>query len=224
MICPGATWRPVQNHGGPIPVVVSGRGLVVHVQEGNGSPWGWFNNPASQVSSHWWISKAGVLEQYVDTDFEAWAQMAGNASYHSVETEGLASEALTTAQAVMLAALYRWGHQMFGWPFQTCDHGGRGLTTHAHYPSGIPDPAWGGHPCPGALRAGQLPSILKLAGQPSEDEMYLIRNNGTGQVATTDGTHKVYLHDPASENAYLAAGFKLVDVDPVDYDSIPNAT
>jgi hypothetical protein len=165
LLAPGAIWRPVQNHGGSL---TGPLGLVVHVQQGDGSLAGWFNNPASQVSSHWWISAEGVLEQYVDAELQAWAQEAGNANYHSVETEGYTTSELTAAQLETLGELFTWGRETFGWPSEMCDHGGHGLTTHAHYPSGVPDPAWGGHPCPGPLRAAQLPSLFHLAAPTQE--------------------------------------------------------
>lgn len=160
LLAPGVVWRPVVNHGG---LMGPSQGLVVHVQEGDGDVWGWFDSPAARASSHWWVSKTGVLEQYVSADTVAWAEVAGNSGYHSVETEGEDNEPLTAAQVAAIARLYAWGAKAFGWPDQTCDHGGRGLTTHAHYPSGVPDPAWGGHPCPGPLRAAALPAILEQA-------------------------------------------------------------
>lgn len=104
-------------------------------------------------------------EQYVDTARQAWAQAAGNAQYLSVETEGYDTEPLTAAQVSKLVELWDWVRTTYLLPNQTTDHGGRGLTTHAHYPSGIPDPAWGNHPCPGALRAASLPTIV--TGQPA---------------------------------------------------------
>lgn len=157
---PAAAWRPVVNHDGPLGPVA---GLVVHVQQGNGSPFGWFNDPASQASSHFWISAAGHLEQYVDTSSAAWAEMAGNSRYLSVECEGFDTEPMTVFQVLALAMLIRWCHAVHNVNLALVDHGGLGVTTHAHYPSGAPDPAWGGHPCPGLIRTAQLSSVLGLA-------------------------------------------------------------
>lgn len=70
MIYPGATWLPVRNHGGPMQ---RHDGLVLHVQVGDGSLYGWFDDPGSEVSSHWWVAKDGRVEQYVDADTESWA-------------------------------------------------------------------------------------------------------------------------------------------------------
>src|ERR1035437_6310062 len=107
MLCPFANFRPVPNHSGTMNAHL---GMVLHVQVGNGSCYGEFMNPSSQASSTWWVSKAGVLEQYVDSDLMAWTQAAGNGTYNGVETEGFPTEPLTTAQVNMLARLYAWGH------------------------------------------------------------------------------------------------------------------
>lgn len=158
MIYPGAKWLPVANQG---PGMGAVSGLCVHVQVGNGSLAGWFNDPASGVSAHWWISKTGAVEQYIDTSRQSWAQIDGNRNYLSVETEGLPTEPLTAPQVAALDALVGWCASGFGFPRVMVDHGAHGVTTHAHYPSGVPDPAWGGHACPGPIRAGQLPAIVE---------------------------------------------------------------
>ncbi len=160
-LCPFAVEDLISvNYGGDM---LTNKGLVVHVQEGDYSLFEWFDDPAAQVSSHFWISKSGRLEQYVLVGREAWAQVLGNASYVSVETEGYTTEPLTYAQQGTLASLIAWGHMAYGWPLQLVDHGGEGITTHAHYPSELPDPAWGDHACPGHLRSLQLPKVLDAA-------------------------------------------------------------
>lgn len=159
-ICPFANYRPVVNHGGP---VTAHWGMVVHVQQGNGSTYFQDNSPATEVSDTFWVGLDGTLEQHLDTDLAGWTQEAGNYYYAGVEFEGFATAAMTPAQITTAGRLFAWGHTTHGWPLQLCDHGGQGLTTHAHYPSGDPDAAWGGHPCPGALRAPQLPTILVAA-------------------------------------------------------------
>lgn len=157
-ICPFAGWHPVQNHSGPLSTRA---GLILHVQEGNGSLAGYFNNPAAQASSTFWVSKGGILEQYVDADLRAWAQAAGNDSYNSVETEGYTGEALTDAQINTLAKLYAWGHHVYGWPLQLAESPGQaGLGWH-----GMGGGPWGGHfGCPGDLRKSQRARIVQLAG------------------------------------------------------------
>lgn len=157
VLYPHATWKPVPNHGGNM---AGHNGLVLHVQVGDGSLEGWFSNPASQVSSTFWVAKSGTVEQYVDADETAWAQAEGNGTYNSVETEGHPVEPLTTQQIESLAALYRWGHDTFSWPFVVADVPGQsGFGWH-----GMGGAAWGGHPdCPGDTRKAQMPEILQRA-------------------------------------------------------------
>ena len=80
-----AEWKPVQNHGG---AMNRSMGLLLHHAVANGSLYGWFNNPASQVSAHFWVSKTGLIEQYVDSEEVAWHAMQMNDNYCGVETEG----------------------------------------------------------------------------------------------------------------------------------------
>jgi N-acetylmuramoyl-L-alanine amidase len=163
MKCPFAKWLPVQNHGGPM---MNHYGLVLHVQVGNGSLAGYFNNPASQVSAHFWASKIGELEQYVDTDQVAWAESAGNPNYLSVETEGYPNEPMTSDQILIVADLLVWCAKEYNFPIVgPVAHGAKGFTQHCNL-DGTPDPAWGNHTCPEAIRMRQMPTIISLATPP----------------------------------------------------------
>lgn len=195
-LCPFATQEPIStNTGGSMGDIY---GLVVHVQEGAGDLHGWFDNPASGVSAHFWVSTAGQLVQYVPVGTVAWAQADGNANYVSVETEGFDQALLTPEQVATVGRLFAWLRATYPTiPADTCDHGGRGLTTHAHYPSGVPDPAWGGHPCPGNLRSSQLPDILAAAAGPTpapNGANMLIRDTVTGGYWVADSTGAVYAY------------------------------
>jgi peptidoglycan hydrolase-like protein with peptidoglycan-binding domain len=162
MLYPGASWKPVVNHGGTMGQVL---GLVLHVQQGDGSLYGYFDNPAVELSSHWWVSKDGAVEQYVDANEIAWAQAAGNEQYHSVETEGYDYEDLTMAQIEALAELYKWGTKGYSWAMVLSNAPGkRGFAWH-----GMGGVAWGNHPgCPGTLRMARRQEILNLAAGGSE--------------------------------------------------------
>lgn len=164
-------------------------GLVLHVQEGNNSLAGWFDNPSSGASSTFWVSKNGTLEQYVDADICAWAQGSGNSTYQSVETEGYHDEPLTDTQIDTLAQLYTWGNQTYGWPDLLAETPGQvGFGWH-----GMGGDSWGGHTaCPGDLRKPQRTDILDLAfatpagtGPPPLEE-----DNVTSYYA--DNQHHVY--------------------------------
>jgi hypothetical protein len=178
----------------------SHKGLVLHVQEGNGSLFGWFSNPAAQVSAHFWCAKDGTIEQYLDTDTEtAWAQSAGNPDYLSVETEGFAGEALTPNQITKVAALLNWCGWFYGIPaVGPVAHGTRGFTQHCN-PDGTPDPAWGNHSCPGTVRLDQMPTILAVARQPEPIPPYLTGEEDImDSTVLADGTVVSHFRTPAN--------------------------
>jgi hypothetical protein len=162
-LCPFAVQKPVSAHGGPIGTIL---GAVIHVTAGEGDPYNEFANPANQVSSHFGIGNGqggmadGLIEQYVDTSMQSWAQMAGNANYLSVETEGEPTNPLTTNQLLSFARLYVWMYQTHGIPLVITDTPGqRGFITHGD--GGV---AWGDHiDCPGPQRSAQRSSILYIA-------------------------------------------------------------
>lgn len=160
-IYPGAVQRPASNHSGPMSAHL---GLALHVQVGNGSIFNEANNPAAQASYNWWVAKDGTLEQYVDADLAAWAQAAGNGTYNSVGTEGFPPEPLTDAQMAVIAKLYQWGHDRYGWPYTLAEAPGEpGFGWHGMGDSNGHS-GWGGHPnCPGDTRKAQRQHILDLA-------------------------------------------------------------
>ncbi|AXI77244.1 N-acetylmuramoyl-L-alanine amidase [Peterkaempfera bronchialis] len=156
---PGADYRPVVNvHKNG---VLEHRGLVLHVQDGTGSPYGWFNQTSSQASSDFWVGTGGTIEQYCDTGVDyAFAQAAGNPYYASVETEGRPDTALTAEQLEGVAHIYAWGHSAFGWPLAVVDS----TTEHGFTYHGVGGEAWGNHPdCPGDLRKAQRPAVIARA-------------------------------------------------------------
>lgn len=84
----------------------------LHVQAGNGSLYGFFNAP-NRASSHFWVSKKGAVEQYVDTKYRAEADLDGNDATISIETEGgtgstADSDPWTDAQIEALVPLIEW--------------------------------------------------------------------------------------------------------------------
>ena len=158
---PGATWRPLPSTSYNAGARTARLGLILHVQQGNNSPWGWFSVAAHQASSTFWVSKSGLVEQYMEAGTDkSWAQAAGNGLYDSAETEGLDSEPLTPAQIAALAALCAWEHTTFGMPLVAIDTpGASGFGWH-----GMGGVAWGNHPgCPGDIRKAQRAQILGVA-------------------------------------------------------------
>lgn len=171
MICDFAVQKPVSAHGGQIGTIL---GVVIHVTAGEGDPFNEFANPNNQVSSHFGIGNGqggmadGLIEQYVDTGFDSWAQMDGNNSYISVETEGEPTDPLTPAQVASFGQLMAWCHANHGVPLVIVDTPGEsGFITHG---DGGAD--WGGHTdCPGPLRTPQRAAILLAAGPPTPKEV-----------------------------------------------------
>ncbi|MEO3977696.1 N-acetylmuramoyl-L-alanine amidase [Streptomyces sp. CAU 1734] len=132
------------------------RGLILHVQEGEGSLFERFSNPATETSSHFWVSQAGEIEQYVSVHDRSWTQRAGNLEWVSIETSGFTGKPLTGPQVDSVARVFAWGAREHGWPLTVTDSPqGRGLGTHS-----MGGGAWGGHACPGPVRAGQREDVL----------------------------------------------------------------
>lgn len=159
-----AGWR------GPVPNMTPGgmrshRGLVLHIQEGSEAGTdAWFHNPGSRVSAHFGNPKSGPLDQWVDTDDRAWAEMSGNPDWVSVENEGHSGDSLTPSQLENLAQLLAWLHTTHGVPLAISDTpaaGTPGLTGH-----GLGGAAWGGHyDCPGTPILAQRAAIIARAQQ-----------------------------------------------------------
>ena len=197
-LCSFAVQRPVSAHGGAIGPPL---GCVIHVTAGQGDPYNEFANPANQVSSHFGIGNGqggmadGLIEQYVDTQNQSWAQAAGNSTYLSVETEGMPTDPLTQNQVLSFARLYAWMVQTHGLALAVVDvPGQRGLITH-----GDGGAAWGGHlGCPGPQRTSQRSQIIYLASLalnppapvPAQGDKHMIASTPSGNgywIVKTDG-------------------------------------
>lgn len=137
-------------------------GWILHVSVSNGSLFNYFNNLAkgSRKFSTCWVAKDGTIEQYGSIKRIPWAQAAGNSTYWAVETEGFPTEKLTTSQIHALARLHKAFMLASG---RNLDHvisksGQVGIGTHQ-----MGGTAWGGHSCPGTIRAGQRDDIIARA-------------------------------------------------------------
>ncbi len=181
-VCPVANayeWMDEAHTGGPMTFT---RGLVLHVNEGNGDPYRWWMQPTTPIaSSHFQVMKDGRLIQYVGCDTVAWCQVAGSTTWHSVETEGFSAEPLTAAQVATLGRLYAWGAAALGWRRQIADSpNGAGFGIHS-----MGGEAWGGHACPGIIRSNQRAAILAAAtGTTGDDEVAVLPT-----ITGSDHTH-----------------------------------
>lgn len=136
-------------------------GVVVHVVVGSlAAADGAFHKPGFGASAHFGVDEVGHVMQWVDTHDKAWAEAAGNPNWISIETAGKPETPLTDAQLQAVAALVRWVHDTHpGWPLQVTDSpDGQGVGTHV-----MGGAAWGGHSCPGPIRAAQRSDIVRLA-------------------------------------------------------------
>lgn len=166
-IYPLALQKPiVRNHGGRRSRT---RAAILHVDAGGAaSLQGWFNNPRSSASSHFYVKYDGTVEQYLDADLIAWTQRAGNTTCVGIETQGLGTGQWTPAQAASIVALLRWLCERYSIPVEsmiTSAPNSRGIGIHRY---GI-DPwrstgaeVWGGRGkiCPGEERVAQFPGII----------------------------------------------------------------
>jgi hypothetical protein len=141
-------------------------GLVLHIQEGTeeGTD-AWFHNSKAQASAHFGNPKKGRLDQWVDTDDKAWAEVSGNPRWISVENEGHSGDKLTDSQIENCAHLLAWLHTTEGVPLRVTDSVGKGgLGWH-----GMGGDAWGGHTaCPGRPIVEQRGHIITRARELTE--------------------------------------------------------
>lgn len=120
-------------------------GLVLHQQQGTEAGTdSWFHNNVAQASAHVGgpkrpYSKVLLGDQWVDTADKAWAEVAGNPHWWSVEMEGYGEP--LTANQVEIAARLMAELNRHGVPLQASDSPTTaGLGWH-----GMGGKAWGGH-------------------------------------------------------------------------------
>jgi hypothetical protein len=214
-----AIWRPISaNTGGALASI----GALMHQQVGNGSLYGFFSNPAAQVSAHFWVGKAGAVEQYVDTSVVAWHAKQLNATYVGVECEGYPDEALTPAQVDGFAGIMAEGHGRHGWPLELAEYAPEPGLGYHRMPGGV------NTACPSALRVAQRAEILQRAGgqaPPAAQEwrsetMIASTTSGEGYwTVTRDGA--VYAFGDAQ---FAGGAFDLDPDDPGRQPMAPGAT
>jgi hypothetical protein len=150
--------EPIGDHGGEMNASL---GLVEHVTAGRGDPFGWWNRPEIQASSHFYVPKVGNPVQYVPLSLASWAQAGGNYSWHSVETEGMPTEILSDNQIHWLVEIWKFCAPQFNWRPQLSES----PMTPGFGWHGMGGAAWGGHyGCPGNLRKSQRATVLKQLG------------------------------------------------------------
>ena len=134
--------------------------VVVHVICGSWTGCkSWFENPNAGVSAHFSISKLGEVNQHVDTDHVAYAEMAWNDKAISIEHEGHPGDHLTLKQIAALDALLEWIHSNYKIPLvwtNTGAPGHPGVISH-----GLLGVEGGNHiSCPGAQIVADVKHLL----------------------------------------------------------------
>ena len=150
-IYPGGLWRPIgtNQRDRRIGLTELKKGAICqHSAEGYGSLYRLFSDPDRNGSTHFWISKGGVVEQYVDTakcawgngctssgsskstpEIKAWAQagLCNDYTIASIELEGVRGEPMNDAQAAAASALWKWLAATYGITLKKDD------TVYRHY-------------------------------------------------------------------------------------------
>jgi hypothetical protein len=121
----------------------------------------WITND-EQVTPNFQVYKsqaAGGVHQMLPFDWQPWCQINGNFNYAAIETAGMPDEPLTDYQMHAIASILKVYHSEMGMPYRITDSPGEaGFITHKA--GGL---AWGGHDCPGSIRAAQRSEILRIA-------------------------------------------------------------
>jgi hypothetical protein len=184
---PGAIWEP--KNIGDRARRNKGRGVVFHVAVSNSDDL----HPGPDADWHFYVNRRGQIFQYIDTDYQCWAQSQGNKSLVGVETEGglddpdtpqvetADTEPWSEAALDANARIARWLHENEGAPLKLMQDSRLSSTGIGWHRLGI-DPwrvsggeSWSasrGKRCPGDAKINQMPEILRRAlGNPVEDDL-----------------------------------------------------
>lgn len=184
---PKAIRKPITRHDTPM---LRYRGICHHVAVSEGtSLFSYFNIPGN-ATSHFYVRRTGKVEQYVDTKFRAPAQLEGNPTMISIETQGgkvnADTEPWDPAQVEALIELDAWIAKTHGIPLQMMKDSKPTSKGFGYHKLGV-NPyrvdggeLWSkatGKICPGGAKIKQisssiLPGVIKLlGGTDTEDEL-----------------------------------------------------
>jgi hypothetical protein len=173
-------------------------GGVLHVNDSEaGTSWDFYNsepprNP-DQVTPNIQVNNDGTGFQMLPLNWEPWTQRDGNGWGFSIECQGIPNEPMPVPMVRTIAHIMYDANKLLQIPFVLTDDvnkPGFGV----HYMGGA---AWGGHPCPGPLRAAQRVTILNLAkvwNQPvpivttPEDKVHFVTDGHKNYAVMQDGT------------------------------------
>jgi len=197
-----ATRRPIAaNTGGPLNPNLGC--LLHHAVTDADSLFSQFNSPSAGVSAHFYITQAGLIEQYVDTAYVAWHARDLNINYVGVETQGCAqppyADPMSDAMVNAFARLYAEGMQIHRWPAVLISQKGQSGFGYHRLPGSENGPG-GRYPtgCPCDVRMNTRQRILDIATaspeQIGQEDMVLLvqnpNNKGWAILDIATGTYK----------------------------------
>jgi len=157
------------HHNGPFTTFL---GVVLHVNvsgktsQGTSPDWYAAGGGPDEVCPNFQVMRDGTIWQLLPMNVQPWTQADGNFNYASIETGGDPDMPLTDAQLTSCALIVKAYHDQMGMLLQIANQPGqRGLGIHS-----MGGQAWGGHSCPGAIRAAQRTQILALANGTNQQE------------------------------------------------------
>ena len=186
-ILQGAIVKIVARHNTPR---VGKRGFCLHIAVSNGaSLFIYFNQPGNPTS-HFYVRSTGNtdgmadFEQYVDTKYRAPANLEGNPTLISLETQGGVGDDLDRPWSATMAKRIAWilaeCHRLDGIPLQLMPNSLPASTGVGYHRLGV-DPwrvdageLWSsayGKVCPGGARIAQIPDIITRAQQIAGGEL-----------------------------------------------------
>lgn len=173
---PEAIRKEIAKHKKPL-TLFNRVNLHVAVSEAD-SLFGYFSRSDVGVVSHFYVRRDGTVEQYVDTRYQAAADLDGNDASISVETEGgvhnAQGEPWSAAQLASLAKIFAWAVEVHGIPARLAENSlpgapSRGLSWHRlgvdpwRVSGGMRYSKSRGKICPGDAKISQIPGILAAA-------------------------------------------------------------
>lgn len=182
---PGAIWKPITASKGRRRLTVYNR-MNLHVAVSEGASLHSYFNQSGIADSHFYVRRDGTVEQYVDTAYQAFADLEGNDATISVETQGMGTGTWTPEQLASLVDLYVWAVRTHGIARKMASsskvgESSRGLSWHrlgcdGNFPAlpsilagrgqrggGMHYSKSAGKICPGDARIKQIPSIFARA-------------------------------------------------------------
>lgn len=186
------------------PIIVVG--AILHVDAGNNkSLYEYFRDKSGGIESHFHVPKAGPVEQYRDTGYEADANLKANSftvaglrfGFVSIETQGLEKGEWNEWQLQEIKRLLSWLSATHSFPLKvTTNPRGPGVGYHTLF--GAPGP-WTpvAKSCPGPDRVRQFNDVLV----PWFTENHQVPSNGSGGPGKAVGVDEVLKAVQAHEAA-----------------------